>query len=101
MGNMLAVVVTLGIPNAEEMPWGLDLSWLGVALRPAGSVQVSLAPYDPGRDCHALAAPVPRHEVNHIHKQREDPFSLRSDVHIRSRSLITLIRASEVPSNCT
>ena len=37
MGNMLAVVVTLGIPNAEEMPWGLDLSWLGVALRPAAT----------------------------------------------------------------
>ena len=37
MGNMLAVVVTLGIPNAEEMPWGIDLAWLGLALRPAAT----------------------------------------------------------------
>ena len=37
MGNMLAVVVSLGIPNAEEMPWGVDLSWVGVALRPAAT----------------------------------------------------------------
>ena len=34
---MLAVVVSLGIPNAEEMPWGVDLSWVGVALRPAAT----------------------------------------------------------------
>ena len=37
LGNMLAVVVSLGIPNAEEMPWGIDLSWVGVALRPGAT----------------------------------------------------------------
>ena len=37
MGNMLAVTVSLGIPNAEEMPGGIDLSWVGVALRPAAT----------------------------------------------------------------